>query len=190
MKKFIVIAIAAVLMAAGAGSAIAAQDKGGVMIDGTLSLATEPAGSFGTTVGLGVGASVDFTDRMKLSDKNAKIQLRGDLTYYEWDDTQFGFDVSYRRIIAFGGGRYFLPMGGRSGVAPYLEGGVELSYDRAEVAAPFFGKVSATEINLGLAGGAGLELPLADNLVLGFNGRLHLIADSFITLGASLGVKF
>src|SRR3990172_10303706 len=190
MKKFIVIAIEAVLMAAGAGSAIAAQDKGGVMIDGTLSIATEPAGSFGTTVGLGVGASVDFPDRMKLSDKNAKIQLRGDLTYYEWDDTQLGIDVSYRRIIAFGGGRYFLPMGGRGGVAPYLEGGVELSYDRAEVAAPFFGKVSATEINLGLAGGAGLELPLAANLVLGFNGRLHLIADSFITLGASLGVKF
>ena len=51
-------------------------------------------------------------------------------------------------------------------------------------------KASATEINLGLAGGAGLEIPLADNLVLGFNGRLHLIADSFLTLGASLGVRF
>jgi len=74
-------------------------------------------------------------------------------------------------------------------VAPYLEGGLELSYDEAEVAS-FFGKASATEINLGLAGGAGLEIPLADNLVLGFNGRLHLIADSFLTLGASLGVRF
>lgn len=189
MKRFAIIAVALLMIAAGAGSAAAAEGKSGASVDGTLSIATEPAGSFGSTIGIGVGASIDITDRMKLSDKNAKIQLRGDLTYYEWDDTQFGFDVSYQRIIAFGGGRYFIPMGGRSGVAPYLEGGLELSYDEAEVAS-FFGKVSATEINLGLAGGAGLELPLADNLVLGFNGRLHLIADSFITLGASLGVKF
>jgi opacity protein-like surface antigen len=189
MKNFIVIAIATVLMAAGAGNAIAAPDKGGVMIDGTLSLASEPAGGFGTTIGLGVGASVDFTDKMKLSDKNAKVHLRGDLSYYEWDDTVFGFDVSYRRIIAFGGGRYFFPMGGRGAVAPYLEAGLELSYDRAEVAT-FFGEASATEIALGVAGGAGLEFSLSDNLVLGVNGRLHLITDSFLTLGASLGVKF
>jgi opacity protein-like surface antigen len=189
MKRSIVIAIATVLLAASAGSAIAAQGKGGVMIDGTLSLASEPTSGFGTTVGLGVGASMDITDKIKLSDKNAKIQLRGDLSYYDWDNTEFGFDVSYRRIIAFGGGRYFFPMGGRGTVAPYLEAGLELSYDRVEVAT-FFGKASATEIALGLAGGAGLEIPLADNLVLGFNGRLHLITDSFLTLGASLGVKF
>jgi len=189
MKKLFVIVIATVLMAAGAGSAVAADGKSGATVDGTLSIATEPVGGFGNPVGLGVGASMDITDTIKLSDKNAKIHLRGDLTYYEWDDTQLGIDISYRRIIAFGGGRYFIPMGGRSGVAPYLEGGLELSYDEAEVAS-FFGKASATEINLGLAGGAGLEIPLADNLVLGFNGRLHLIADSFLTLGASLGVRF
>ncbi len=189
MKKFFVIAVAAVLMAAGAGSAFAAQGKGGVMVDGTLSLATEPASGFGTTVGFGVGASIDMTDTIKLSDKNAKIHLRGDLSYYEWDADEFGFDLTYKRLIAFGGGRYFFPMGGRSTVAPYLEAGVEISYDRAEAAA-FFGKVSASEVNLGVAGGGGLEFPLSDNLVLGVNGRLHLITDSFLTLGASLGVKF
>ncbi len=189
MKRIIVVAFAVVLMAMSAGSAFAAQDKGGVMIDGTLAFASEPASGFGTTVGFGVGTSIDITDKMKLSDKNAKIQLRGDLTYYEWSQTEFGIDLSYKRLIAFGGGRYFLPMGGRSTVAPYLEAGVEVAYDRAE-AATFFGKASATEIDLGVAGGAGLEIPLSDKLVLGVNGRLHLITDSFLTVGASLGVKF
>jgi len=188
MKKLFVIVIATVLMAAGAGSAVAADGKSGATVDGTLSIATEPVGGFGNTVGLGVGASMDITDTIKLSDKNAKIHLRGDLTYYEWDDTQFGFDVSYQRIIFFFGGRYFIPMSGRGGVAPYLEGGLELSYDDVEKANSA-GTVIVTDINLGLAGGAGLEIPLADDLVLGFNARFHVIDGSFLTLGASLGVK-
>jgi hypothetical protein len=125
---------------------------------------------------------------MKLSDKDAKVYLRGDLTYYEWNDRRVGLDVSYQRIIFFFGGRYFIPMSGRGGVAPYLEGGLEMSYDDVATANAA-GTEIVTDITLGLSGGAGLEIPLADDLVLGLNGRLHLITDSFLTLGVSLGVK-
>ena len=189
MKRFAIIAVALLMISAGAGSAVAEEEKSIAFFDCTLSMATEPAGGFGKTAGFRVGESVDVTDSMKLSDEKVKVHIRGDLAYYEWDDTQFGFDVSYKRIIFFGGGRYFIPMSGRGGVAPYLEGGLELSYDDVETASPV-GTVIVTDIRLGLAGGAGLEIPLADDLVLGFNGRLRIIADSFLTLGVSLGVKF
>ena len=188
MKSFAVIAAALLMIAAGAGSAAAEEENIRAFFDGTLSIGSEPAGGFGKTTGFGVGESVDITDSMKLSDKNAKFHLRGDLAYYKWDDMQFGFDVSYQRIIFFFGGRYFIPMSGRGGVAPYLEGGLELSYDDVEKANSA-GTVIVTDINLGLAGGAGLEIPLADDLVLGFNARFHVIDGSFLTLGASLGVK-
>lgn len=192
MKRFLIVAVAVVLVMGFAGAAFAAkaaQAKGGGMIDGTLSFATEPAGGYGTTIGIGVGVSLDITDRSSFGSKDAKVHIRGDLTYYEWDGSVFGFGISYTRLAAFGGIRYFLPMNGGQSVYPYLEGGLELSYDDAEMAG-FFGTASATEISLGLAGGAGLEIPLSGDLVLGVNGRLHLITDSFLTLGASLGVKF
>lgn len=187
-KKYLIIAVlvfAAVLVA---GQVFAAA--GGATIDGSLVYATAPTGGFDSTVGIGVGALIDMSGRMKTSSKDMKLGIRADMTYFDWSGSYYGIDVSYKRMMFFGGPRLtFLP-GGRSNIAPYLEGGLELGYGTAEVAVPGLGKSSATDINLGLAGGGGVDFELAKNVKLGVSGRLHLITDSFLTLAVTLGVAF
>jgi opacity protein-like surface antigen len=188
MKKVLIIAVlafAAVLMA---GPVFAAA--GGVTIDGSLLFATEPMGGYDSTVGIGVGALIDMSGRMKTSSKDMKLGIRADMAYFDWDGSFYGIDVSYWRLVFFGGPRLTFQPGGRSDISPYVEGGLELAYGEAEVAVPGFGKSSTTEINLGLAGGGGVDFTLAKNVKLGVNGRLHLINDSFLTLGVTLGVAF
>jgi opacity protein-like surface antigen len=90
----------------------------------------------------------------------------------------------------FGGPRLTFQPGGKSNVSPYVEGGLELAYGEAEVAVPGFGRSSTTEIDLGLAGGGGVDFSLAENVKLGVNARLHIISDSFLTVGVTLGVAF
>jgi opacity protein-like surface antigen len=191
MKKVLVIFFASVMISGLAvGSAFAAHEQG-MMIDGSLSLATETVSGSGTTVGLGAGLSVDISDRVHLSDKKAKLQLRGDINYYNWDYDVFGINLSVTRVPVFVGGRYFLPIQGSSKVDVYVEGGLELSFDNVETALPFgIGKVSSSDINLGVTPGVGIEFPLQNNLVLGANARYHLITDSYMTLAVSLGYRF
>lgn len=188
MKKVLVIAVlafAAVLMS---GPAFAAA--GGVTIDGSLVFATEPMGGYDSTVGIGVGALIDMAGRTKMSSKDMKLGIRADMAYFDWDGNFYGIDVSYQRLMIFGGPRLTFQPGGRSTVSPYVEGGLELGYGRAEVAVPFFGRRSSTEIDLGLAGGGGVDFALSKNVKLGVSGRLHLISDSFLTLAVTLGAAF
>jgi hypothetical protein len=190
MKKvFVIVFTAAMIFILNIGSAFAAHEQG-MMIDGSLSLATETVSGSGTTVGLGAGLSMDISDRVHLSDKKAKLQLRGDINYYNWDYDVFGINLSVTRVPIFVGGRYFLPIQGSSKVDVYVEGGLELSFDNVETAVPFFGKVSESDINLGVTPGVGIEIPLQNSLVLGANARYHLISDSYMTLGVSLGYRF
>jgi hypothetical protein len=89
----------------------------------------------------------------------------------------------------FGGPRFFFGPGGTRSIKPFLEGGLELSFDDAEVATPF-GKASDSELNLGLAGGGGIEIPLSDRLKFIVSGRLHVITDDFLSLAATIGASF
>ena len=188
MKKVLLIAVLALSTAFIAGPAFAAA--GSNTIDGSLLFATEPVGGYDPTIGIGVGVLVDLAGRANMSSKDIKLGVRGDMSYFSWDGDFYGVDVSYWRLMFFGGPRLTFQVGGKSNIAPYLEGGLELGYGKAEVAAPFFGKQSSTEIDLGLAGGGGIDFALAKNVKLGVNGRLHLISDSFLTLGVTLGVAF
>jgi len=188
MKKVIRIAVLVLAVVLMAGPVFAAA--GSSTVDGSLVFATEPMGGYDSTIGIGVGALIDMTGRMKSSSKDMKLGVRADMTYFNWDGSFYGIDVSYKRLMFFGGPRFtFLP-GGRSDITPYLEGGLELGYGRAEVAVPGFGKHSDTNIDLGLAGGGGVDFTLAKNVKLGVSGRLHLISDSFLTLAVTLGVAF
>lgn len=188
MNKVLIIAVLTLMAVLMAGPVFAAA--GGATIDGSLLFATEPIGGYDSTVGIGVGALIDMAGRMKTSSKNMKLGIRADMAYFDWDGSFYGIDVSYKRLMFFGGPRFtFLP-GGKSDITPYLEGGLELGYGRAEVAVPGLGKASATEIDLGLAGGGGVDFALAKNVKLGVSGRLHLISDSFLTLAVTLGVAF
>jgi len=187
MKKFLFVAVLAAVLLAGAGQAFAA---GGATIDGSLVFATEPMGGYDSTVGIGVGALIDMAGRMKASSKDIKLGIRADMTYFDWDGSFYGIDVSYKRLMFFGGPRLTFQPGGRSTVSPYVEGGLELGYGRAEVAVPGLGRHSSTNIDLGLAGGGGVDFALAKNVKLGVSGRLHLISDSFLTLAVTMGVAF
>lgn len=184
MRKVFAGLVVAVLMFS-AGSAFAAQGQN--TIDGSLILGTAPASGFDAGIGLGVGVTIDMADRMKSSD--AKLAIRGDMSYMTWDGDAFGWGLSYTRLMFFGGPRFYLGRGGKGTVMPYVEGGLELSFDEAEVATPF-GKASASEVNLGLAGGGGVEIPLSGNLKLGVSGRLHLITDDFLSIAVTLGTSF
>jgi len=188
MKKVLIIAVLAFTAALMAGPVFAAA--GGTTIDGSLVFATEPMGGYDSTVGIGVGALIDMADRMKMSSKDMKLGIRADMTYFDWDGSFYGIDVSYQRLMFFGGPRLTFQPGGSSNIAPYVEGGLELGYGRVEVAVPYFGKRSSTEIDLGLAGGGGVDFTLAKNVKLGVSGRLHLINDSFLTLAVTCGVAF
>jgi len=190
MNRFVFVVVLAASLIAAAGSAFAAQAEGsGITIDGSLIFATEPAGGFDSTVGIGVGALIDLSKQLSTSRKDMKMGIRGDLAYFDFDGSYYGFGVSYTRLVLFGGPRLtFIP--GNAKIQPYVEGGLELSYDDVGTYAPGFGSSSATDINLGIAGGGGVDFLLAPNVKLGVNGRLHIISDSFLTLGVTLGFAF
>ncbi len=189
MKKLVIAIAALVIVAVGSGSAFAAHTSG-MQIDGSLSVASDVYNGYGATLGVGVGLSVDISDRMHLSDKNAKLQLRGDINYFSSSESFFGMDLEARRIPVFLGARYFIPMQSKSTMDLYVEGGLEVSFDSFETGIPFFGKVSVSETNIGVAPGVGLEFPLGDNLVLGLNARYHIVSGSYLSGSASIGVKF
>jgi len=188
IRRIVSVAAAVLAVALFAGPVHAAAD--GVTLDGSLILATEPAGGYDSTVGIGVGVLVDLSSRMKTSSKDMKLGLRGDLAYFDWEGNIYGTGVSYWRLMFFGGPRLTYQPGGRSDIAPYLEGGLELGYGEAEVVVPGIGRSGSTEIDLGLAGGGGVDFFLTKNIKLGINARLHLISDSFLAIGFTLGTIF
>jgi opacity protein-like surface antigen len=188
IRRILSVAAAVLALALVAGPVHAAAD--GVTIDGSLILATEPAGGYDSTVGIGVGALIDMSSRMKTSSKDMKLGLRGDLAYFDWDGNFYGVGVSYWRLMFFGGPRLTFQPGGRSDIAPYVEGGLELGYGEAETVVPGVGRSSSTQIDLGLAGGGGVDFYLSKNVKLGVNARLHIISDSFLTIGFTLGTVF
>lgn len=186
-----------------AGTALAGQKKGatmqkgsGLSVDGFLGLGTEPISGFGTAIGFGAGASLDLAALGADVADAENMQLRADISYFKWEEDVFGQEISIRRIPVFAGMRYFFtPEAGMRATEPgvYGEGGLELSFDEVESAfcLPFFGcsTASASEVNLGIAVGGGVEMPVAENMYIGANLRYHLVSDSYFTIMASFGVK-
>ncbi len=190
MRRILGIAVAVCLVTVFSGNAFAAGKSGrnGMALDGTLSIGTEPASGFGDTLGLGFGMSLDLTRDLGVT--TGKLMGRADITYYQWDASEFGVDVSYTRVPIFLGGRFYLPMESRTPFDIYLEGGLEFSFDKAEANVPFLGKRSESELHIGITPGAGIELPLSDTLYVGGSIRLHMITDSYLSVAATIGTKF
>jgi opacity protein-like surface antigen len=192
MKKVLLVLLAVVVLSA--GTAFAGQKKTGLNLDAFVGLATEPASGLGNTFGLGVGATLDLAALGAGGSGSADdVKLRADISYFNWDENFYEF----RRIPVFAGARYFfVPAGKGSSVSVYGEGGLELSFDKVDVEIcfgipPFIPVTCSTasedEVNLGLTLGGGLEVPVADNVYIGANLRLHLISDAYFTLLGSIG---
>ena len=192
MLKGIAVMVCLVVLGPLAGQAAAtgpADVRGGHTIDGSLILAPEPRSVYDQKTGFGIGMLIDLSDRTNMSPKAFKVGIRGDFAYFDWEGDFSGTNLSYKRVVLFGGPRFtFLP--GASAVAPYLEGGLELAYDDMEVTVPIIGKASSIWTSLGFAGGGGVDFTLARNLILGVNGRVHLVSDPIYTFGVTLGLVF
>ncbi len=173
------------VMVVSAGPASAAQ--GNNTVDGSLILGTAPASGLDMGIGVGAGLTFDISDRMRSS--NAKLAIRADLSYLNFDGDYFGVGISYSRLMLFGGPRFYLG-GSKGGPKPFVEGGLEFSHDSYDIYVLGLGKRSVSDTNFGLAGGGGVEIPLQGNLKLSFSGRLHLITDDFLSIAATLGTSF
>ena len=177
------VVIAAMMFSAAPAFAATGQNT----VDASLILASSPASGFDAGVGLGVGATIDMANQMRSRD--VRLAIRGDVSYFSFDGDFFGIDLSYRRLMMFGGPRLYFGPGGSRRIKPFLEGGFELSFDHVEVGTPF-GRASDSRLRLGLAGGGGIEFPLTDRVKFSVSGRLHLITDDFASLAATIGTSF
>ena len=160
-------------------------------IDGSVVLATAPASGFGIGLGVTVGAGA------MLPQINKNLQGRVDLSYFKWSASEFGADVSYTRIPLLFSGRFFVPTQDNR-LKVYIQGGLELSFDKAEFAIPLPSppfavgtvKESSSETRIGLVPGAGIEYKLSPTLGLVADTRWHIITDSYFTVQLGLASHF
>lgn len=174
------------------GSGIAAS---GVSIDGTISRSTDPysdaSSGFGPTTGYGIGASKTLSD---ISEKT-KLAIRADISYYKWSENDRYLEWSLVRLPLFAGFRVYRKTGS---LEIYGEGGFELSFDKWEsfYTGPLYGiqspgqRSTYSDRKFGLAPGAGVEIPVVDDILIGIHARYHLMDNSYSTFGLSVGYRF
>jgi hypothetical protein len=192
MKKVLLISLVVLLL--GYGSAFAEERKTSVLtLDGAIGLGTEPDSGFGSAFGGRVGVSQGFLKvfkKAKRTKHTENLQLRADLSYFKWETEELGVEISYRRMPIFFGGRYTFPTKLADAFSIYLEGGFEISLDKAEAVVPPATSVSDSETNFGIIPGVGITYPFSDTLSAGLDFRGHFISDNYWTLMLSLSYHF
>ncbi len=188
MKKFALITLAALIVCSITATAFAksvgSSSSQDVEVDGSIAVASAPASGFDTGVGVTFGLG------MMLPQINKDLQGRVEFSYFEWSATEFGVDVTYKRVPVDIGGRFFLPTQSGS-LKVFVQGMLELSFDEVEVSNfPFPGTSSASETRFGFVPGAGIELKFNPSLGLVADARWHLITDDYFTLQAGLAYHF
>jgi hypothetical protein len=194
MKRIAIITLAAFItlsLTAPAFAKAGTTTSQNMEVDGSVVLATAPAAGFGLGLGVTVGAGA------MLPQINKNLQGRFDISYFTWSASEFGADVSYTRIPLLFSGRFIVPTQD-SRLKVYVQGGLELSFDKAEFAIPLpsppfaFGTVkgSSSETRIGLVPGAGIEYKLSPTLGLVADTRWHIITDSYFTVQAGLASHF
>ena len=177
--------IAALLaLSAGTQAFAKSEQMGNAEVDASLVWASAPTSGFDSTIGLTIGGGV----MLPQIDKN--LQGRVDITFLSFDGSVFGTDVTYSRVPITVSGRYYIPT--QQTVKVYGQGGLEMSFDKVETANPLFPglKASASDINLGLVGGVGIDVAITPQLSFVADARLHLITDSYITFQGGVALHF
>ncbi len=183
MKK-VIIATLAVLLVVCAGTMAFAKtartsygtsEAGDFEIDGSFAFATGP-GAFDTGYGLNFGAG--YT----LSSIDRNLQVRADLSYFDFSYTPFGYgyDLSYTRVPFTVSGRYYLPVIDQLRV--FAQAGLETSIDDFDYIDEFGRKHSKSEVNLGISPGVGVDFLINPNVSVFALGRWHLISDSYFSM--------
>lgn len=186
MKKAIITLLSVLSLTLCATPALAGE------LDAALGIGTEPAARLGSTFGLRVGYQDEFLKLFPNASDNEFTQallFRADVSYFSWKKDFSGAKLKYRRLPVFVGGRYFIPVD-LGGAALFSDGGVEVSFDSADVCVSGIGcgSASASDINAGVAAGIGVEVPLDESLTLGADLRWHLVSDNYFTLMGFVGI--
>jgi len=186
MKKIVIIT-AAVLLALSTGTQAFAKSEqmGNAEVDASLVWATAPTSIFDSTIGLTLGGGM-------MVEKD--LQARVDITFLSFDGSFFGTNLTYSRVPVTVSARYYMPTD--QTVKLYGQGGLEMSFDKVEMAIPSFFpgfpafKTSESSINLGLVGGVGVDVAISPQLSFVADARLHVITDYYFTLQGGVAVHF
>jgi outer membrane autotransporter protein len=183
MKRIVIITVAVLLALSTGTQAFAKSEQvGNAEVDASLVWASAPTSGFDSTIGLTIGGGV----MLPQVDKN--LQGRVDITFLSFDGSDLGTDVTYSRVPITVSGRYYIPT--QQTVKVYGQGGLEMSFDKVEVAVfPGFTE-SESDVRLGLVGGAGIDVAITPQLSFVTDVRLHLITDSYITLQGGVALHF
>lgn len=147
-------------------------------VDVGFGFGTPPASGWGTGLGFSIGGGYEIQD---------DLQIRGDISYNSWTLDEFGATLSWTRIPIAASGRYYFPI--QPSLKAYGQAGLELSFDSFEWA--FLGTTySASETNFGVPIGGGIEYVINPQFSVGADAKLHLISDSYLTLGVTAGYHF
>ncbi len=183
MKKAVFLLL---MMVLAAGTASAAGTAGNAFsFDLSLNPASPPDSDFDWTFGPELGVNADLRRLgVDFGSKSFDLQARASMSYYNFDGNAGGIDLEYRRIPFFAGGRILFPVSPQ--VKLYGQLGLEISFDKVEF--PFGGgKASETDTNFGVVPGVGVIFPVSNQFYLGGNFNVHLITDTYVTLGVTVG---
>ena len=161
-------------------AASAGAKEGDKSLDVNLDIAGEPADGFGTAIGPNFGFQYDLGKQ--------DIFVRGEVGYLKWSHSVSGVDVSYRRIPVTGGVRKYFTVDGTK-LRPFAQGGLELSFDRAE-AAVLGTTASDSDVNFGMVLGGGAELALDQNFSAQALFKYHVIDDGYWAFGFGGAYRF
>ncbi len=186
MLFVVTVLLGTTVTAFGKETASSGSSSKGTEFDFSVVLASSPASGFNDGVGMTFGLG------MMLPQFDKNLQGRIELSYFSWSASEFGVDLTYKRVPIDFAGRYFIPTQ-NSNIKFYLQAGLELSYDEVEAAVPTpVGTVtsSSNDFNFGIVPGAGIDVKLSPNLDFVSDVRVHIITDSYATLQAGIAYHF
>lgn len=176
-----VVALVGVYMVLGTVNPVFAK-TGDKSVNVGLNFGSEPVSGFGSTTGFSIGGGYEIEDNM---------QIRGDISFFSWEQSAGGIDLKYARTPITISGRQYLPL--QEGLRAYGQFGVEYSLDTVEVAINWFGtttKAEASENHFGITPGAGIEYAITPQISVGAEAMYHIITDPYFTLGINAGYHF
>ncbi|HEX9020240.1 MAG TPA: outer membrane beta-barrel protein [Nitrospirota bacterium] len=162
------------------GSSALAFAKSG---EAMTSKAFEIDGSFGWATGPGdfdAGYGLNFGLGYTLGQVDKNLQLRFDLSYYDFSRDVFFESLDYKRVPFTVSARYYFPIVER--LAAFAQAGIETSYDSRDEFDVFGNKHTNHEVNLGVTPGGGVEFFINDSASIFAVARWHLITDSYFSM--------
>lgn len=196
--KCIKLVLTCVLLVLGM-SATAFAAKGDKEVDFTLGFATSPYDGFDTGWGFTFGGGYEFFDNFTPQISGDSLQLRGDIAYHMWSSSEFGVDVDASRLPLTVSCRYYFPIKQVKNLRVFGQAGLEVSFDKVEASVPPVvvggtlvpgAKASASETNVGVTPGAGVEYSFNKNFFVLADLKQHLISDPYFTMQGGIGFRF